>query len=176
MDSQTILIGNIICAIGLVIDLFSVSRKKAKTVLTYQLFSYGCYGLSTFILKGYTATVQDIFSIIRNAFAIMGVKSKALQIFLVSLPVVIGVIINNRGFIGLFPVVGNLVYAISMFFFDGKVIPLKIGLLLDVCLFFVFNFTIQNYVGMANNALMFLTTLGFVIRTLKSEKSEEKNM
>ena len=176
MDSKTILIGNIICAVGLVIDLFGVSRKKAKTVLTYQLFSYGCYALSTFTLKGYTATVQDIFSIIRNSFAIIGVTSKAVQLFLVTLPVVFGVIVNNRGIIGLFPVAGNLIYAISMFFFNGKVLPLKIGLLLDVCLFFVFNLTIQNYVGMANNALMFLTTLGVVIRTLKREKKSESNM
>ena len=58
-------------------DSFSASRKTARAVLVWQSIGQVIYGLSSFVLKGYSGAVQSVVSLLRNTVAIANIKSRS---------------------------------------------------------------------------------------------------
>ena len=154
-----ILLGNFLSVLATAADLFGASRKSPRAMLLAQTASQGFLGLSSLVLGGYSAVVQNIVSVIRNLTALAKTSSKALETLLVVLGVVLGVAFNNLGWMGLLPVVANLEYSIAVFRFKDNERMLKGAFALCIVLFSVFNFAIHNYVGVVSNAAVLATTL-----------------
>ena len=71
---------------------------------------------------------------------------------------------NNRGIIGLLPVIGNLEYSIAIFKFKDNERALKISFAVSVVLFAIFNTYILNFVGVAANAVILITTIINIVK------------
>ena len=76
MNTASIIIGNLCSLLGMACDSFSASRKTAKAVLLWQSMGQVIYGLSSFVLKGYSGAVQSVVSLLRNTVAIVNIKNK----------------------------------------------------------------------------------------------------
>jgi hypothetical protein len=61
-----IIAGNLCSALGTAADVMSASRRTAKGVLYMQSFGQLLYGISTLFLGGYSASAQNLVSILRN--------------------------------------------------------------------------------------------------------------
>ena len=134
-----------------------------------QTLSQGVYGLSALVLGGYSAVVQNVVSIFRNVAAIRNIKSKFLEWLLVILGVVLGVAFNNRSWIGLLPVIGNLQYTLAIFRYRDNEEKIKIYFLISVVAYVIFNFAIRNYAGVAADSIVIVTT---AIMLLKSKNKK----
>lgn len=158
-----IVLGNV-CSIGAMIcDSISGTRKTAKGVLLVQVISQVFYAVGSFVLKGYSATVQNIVTIFRNTYAVYGKHNKVIEWFFVVLPVVLGFVFNNRGLLGVLPIVANLQYAVTMVLCKGNARKLKYSLLVVSAMFSVFNFCILNFVsGVACIVTFVVTTVSLV--------------
>ncbi len=75
--------------------------------MAIQIVSQFFYGASSIVLKGYSATVQNVMAVFRNLAAMKNVKSKVLEWTLVMSGVILGIIFNNRGLLGWLPIVAN---------------------------------------------------------------------
>lgn len=159
MNTTTIIIGNICSLIAMVTDSISSTRKTAKGVLVVQNMSQFFYCASSVILKGYSSAVQNLVSFVRNIVAIKKVNSKVLEWILVALGVILGIVCNNLGWIGLLPVIANLQYTLAVFKFKDNDRALKISFAICVGMFTVFNFAILNFVGLISNVVVVTTTL-----------------
>lgn len=166
---QGLLAGNICSVLAMITDAVSTSRKSTVSILLFQTASQCFYVVGAVILKGYSAAVQNVVSILRNLLAIWGKQPKWVEWLLVALAVVLGLAFNNRGFIGWLPVVASLEYSIAVFRFRDKEKALKTAFLIMVFLFTIFNAAIMNFVGAASNVFVFFSTLIFLLKDRKTK-------
>ena len=164
---ESLIIGNLCSLAAMITDAISASRKTSKGVLFVQTISQVFYVFGSIVLKGYSAAVQNAVSIFRNVAAIKGIESKLIQWLLVIAGVVLGIAFNNRGAIGLLPVIGNLEYSIAVFKFKDNERALKIAFLIVVALYTAFNAVIFNFVGAVSNIVVVISTLIFLIKERK---------
>ena len=154
-----LIVGNLFSLLAMVADSFSSSRKTVRGMLLVQCLGLGFFAASSICLKGYSAAVQNVVSIIRNLAAVRKTENKMFEYALIVLGVVLGVAFNNRGVLGLFPVIGNLVYSIGVFRFRDNERALKYVFLVAVAMFAVFNAAILNFVGVASNVVVVVVTI-----------------
>ena len=169
---MNLIIGNVLSLFAMFSDSFSSSRKTSQGVLWVQSLSQVFYALSTIALGGYSASVQNVVSILRNLFAIRGFNPKWLQWTLVALGVGFGLYFNNLGWVGWLPIMSNLSYSVSVFRFKNDEHSLKIAFTFCVSLFIIFNFAILNFVGAASNITVFCTAALSLIKGRRSAKEK----
>ncbi len=167
MNHLDLIIGNLCTLLAMGSNAISSTRKTVKGVLVMQNVSQVIYCFSAIVLKGYSAAVQNAVSFFRNLAAIWNLRSKALEWVLIAAAAVLGVAFNNRGLLGLLPVVGNLQYTLAIFRLKGKERLLKISFLLSLVAFVIFNFAIGNYVGAVCDSVVSVTTIVVLIRDRK---------
>lgn len=139
-------------------DSISGTRKNPKAVLGVQIISQLFYSASSFVLKGYSAIVQSIVAIFRNLLAMSGKKIQVLEWLLTIVAVVCGVIFNNRGLLGLLPVIANFEYTVCVFKFKNEENSLKVAFVVNMVMFAIFNVSILNFVGAVMNLVVAITT------------------
>ena len=96
------------------------------------------------------------------------IKNKYLEWTLVALGVILGVAFNNRGFVGLLPVIGNLQYTLAIFRIKDNERLLKLSFLISVASFVVFNVVILNFVGAVSDLIVIVTTALVLIKGKKA--------
>lgn len=167
----SIIIGNLLSLCATVSDSISSTRKTYKSIMLVQTVSQIFFIASAVVLKGYSAATQNVVSIFRNLFAVRGKRNRLVEWFFVAAAVVLGLVFNNLGFVGLLPVLANLEYSIAVFRFQNNELALKISFLITISMFTVFNIVIQNYVGFASNCFLMATTSISIIKELKKRKA-----
>lgn len=164
-----ILIGNVCSLLAMISDSVSASRKTTKGVLLVQLLSQIFYGAAGIALKGYSATVQNLVGILRNLVAIRSKRSKVIEWILIALAVGLGILFNNRGWVGWLPILANLEYTLAIFWCKDNERVLKFTFLINAFLFIIFNAILFNIVGVISNTVVFITTLMFLIKGTKAK-------
>ena len=164
MFTAPVIIGNLCTLLAMGANAASATRKSKKSMLQLQNISQVIYCLGSIVLRGYSAAVQNVVSIARNIVAIRNIKSKSLEWTLVVLGAVLGVAFNNRGVLGLLPVIGTLQYTLAIFRIKGNERALKISFLLSTVAFVAFNISLYNFVGAAADSTVAITTIVALIR------------
>ena len=171
--NPNIIIGNLCTLLAMGANAFSSTRKNMKSVLRTQNLGQVIYFASAIVLGGYSAAVQNVVSILRNIVAIRNVKSKAIQWILTALGFVFGIVFNNRGLMGLLPVVGNLQYTLAIFRFKDNEQAVKLSFLLSSLCYAVFNIVLRNYVGIVSDTVVAITTAVVLLKGLKKTENEK---
>lgn len=161
--------GNLCTILAMLFNALSSARKTPKGVLMMQNASQCVYAVSAIVLGGYSAAVQNVVSIFRNFAAIRNIKSKFLEWLLVILGVALGIVFNNRSWIGLLPVIGNLQYTLAIFRFKDDERKIKFFFLLSVLAFVIFNFAIQNYAGVVSDTIVIIITSIILLKSAKEK-------
>ena len=170
-----IIIGNIASIGAMICDSYSGTRRTRRDMLIAQIFSQFFYIASSLVLKAYSATTQNVVTVFRNLVAIKKDPSKKVAIFFTALPVVLGLIFNNRGLMGLLPIVANLEYSIIMFACPKNVNAIKLALIINCSLFAVFNFYVLNFVSAIASIIISVTTAISLYKSKKEKSIEAKN-
>ena len=139
-----LIIGNLCSQLAMGTDSLSATQKTAKRVLLVQCLSQLFYGVGNIVLKGYSGTVQNAVSILRNFVAIYKIESKFVEWFLLILGVVLGIAFNNLGLVGYLPIAANLIYTLAVFRFKDDERSLKLVFMVTIVMFIIFNFAILN--------------------------------
>ena len=162
-----VLLGNI-CSLGAMIsESVSSTREKRNEILGIQIISQFFYAAASVILKGYSSTAQNVAAVLRNLAAIKNVRSRFVEWFLIGLGVILGLILNNRGLLGLVPILTNLEYSMAIFYFKTNERELKWAFFINKILYSIFSLSIMDYVGGISNIVTAVTTLISLFRTGK---------
>lgn len=164
MSETAIIIGNILSLCATISDSISGTRKKHSQIMYVQIVSQFFYGASSIVLQGYSSTAQNIVAVFRNFAAAKNVKSRVLEWILIVAGVVLGVVLNNRGLLGLLPIVANLEYSIAVFRFKDNQKALKLSFILNMIMYAAFSLVIMNYVGVASCSVIAVTTAVSLIK------------
>lgn len=165
MDRYSLIIGNLSSLLAMGTDALSSAQKTTKRVLWVQNLSQLIYCIGAFLLGGYSGCVQNVVSIIRNIVAIKQVSKKWIEWTLTALGVVLGLVFNTIGWVGLLPVIANLQYTLVVFRFKRNERALKISFLASALMFSVFSGAILNIVGVFTNLIVAVTTTVFLIKS-----------
>ena len=169
MTETAIIIGNILSLCAMISDSISGTRKKHSQIMAVQIVSQFFYGASSFVLKGYSSTVQNVVAVFRNFAAMKNIKSKVLEWILILAGVVLGIVFNNRGLLGWLPIIANLEYSICVFKFKENEKALKLAFIINMVMYAVFSLVIMNYVGTISCSVIAITT---AISLIKSSKTQ----
>jgi hypothetical protein len=173
MDHFPLIIGNLCSLLAMGTDSLSSTRKTAKGVLWVQCVSQLFYGFGAIMLKGYSGAVQNAVGLVRNLVAIKQIKSKPVEWLLVILGVALGVVFNNRGIMGWLPIIANLQYTIAVFRFPDDERALKISFLIALVMYTLFSVVLYNFVGIATNTVIIITTAIALVKSPKKDKEEK---
>ena len=169
--------GNLSSIFAMASDGLSSSRKTAKGILLVQCLSQVFYGLGSLVLGGYSGAVQNVISLLRNFAAMKKWNRRAVEWTLILAGVVVGLLVNNLGIIGLLAVVANLEYSLVVFRYKDNERALKWAFLVNLALFAVFNAYLHNYIGALGNIAVFLMTAIFLYDSRKREAiSDERQV
>ena len=162
-----VLLGNI-CSLGAMIsESVSSTREKRNEILGIQIISQFFYAAASVILKGYSSTAQNVAAVLRNLAAMKNVRSRFVEWFLIALGVILGLILNNRGLLGLVPILTNLEYSMAIFYFKTNERGLKWAFFINKIFYSIFSLSIMDYVGGISNIVTAVTTLISLFRTGK---------
>ena len=153
-----IIIGNICSIFAMISDSISGTKKNRAQMLGIQIISQIFYAVGSFILKGYSSVVQNVVAVLRNLAGIRNVKSKMVEWALILIGVGLGAVFNNRGILGWLPIIANLEYSISIFWFKDNDRALKISFIINMVMYSAFSFIIMNYVSGIANFIVATTT------------------
>ncbi|MBR4081193.1 MAG: YgjV family protein [Clostridia bacterium] len=160
--------GNLMSLCAMITDSVSATRKTTRGVLLMQTLSQLFYFTSSIFLKGYSAAVQNAMSVIRNLNAISKHRRPWVEWLLIVAGVTLGLVFNNRGVMGLLPVVSNLEYALAVRLFSDNQKILKTAFLINSLLYCVFNAYVMNFVGVFATLTVAVTTTIAIIRMHKA--------
>ena len=104
--------------------------------------------------------------------AIRNIKNPFVEWFLVFLGVVLGLCFNNRGWMGLLPVIAHFQYSIAIFKCKDNERILKTSFAIAVGLYAAFNIVLLNIVGVCTNLTVMVTTLIVLYKNRKNPKEQ----
>ena len=167
--NTNIIIGNLCTLLAMGLNTLSATKKNTKSMLRMQSVSQSIYCISGIVLGGYSAAVQNVVSILRNVAAIRNITNKTVQWVLTAAGVVLGVVFNNRGVMGLLPVIGTLQYTLVIFHRRDNERLLKISYLISSFMFVIFNVVLYNVVGVISDLIVCITTATVLIKDMRKK-------
>lgn len=162
-----LIIGNLSTLFAAAADTLSSTQKTAKRILWVQSLGQLFYGIGTFALGGYSGTVQNAVSILRNLFAIKDIVKPIIEWLFLGFGVVFGLAFNNLGFMGILPVIANFQYTLTIFRCKNNEQALKFSFLILIILYIIFDIVIYNYVGALLNFVIAVTTVSVLLKNRK---------
>jgi len=139
-----LIIGNIFSLLAAICIGVSVIKKNKKDLIGWQIFDVIFCILSSFVLASYAAVTTNTVALIRNVLAYKNKLTKNLTWVLTFLCVVVGLWANNRGGIGLLPVIASGSYTILMYVTKDEQ-QMRLALVSNLILWLVHDAYIQSY-------------------------------
>lgn len=139
-----LIIGNIFSFLSAICIAVSVIKKNKNDLIWWQIIDVIFCILSNIALYTYAAMTTNSVALIRNILAYKNKLTKNLTWILCVLCVVVGLWANNRGIIGLFPIIASASYTIFMFITKNEQ-QMRWALVSNLILWLVHDIYVQAY-------------------------------
>ncbi len=168
---MTVVVANIIDFVAALIQVGSGSIKKKSRILIVQTIQLLMQAVSMLILGGVTGAVSNVLSCYRNYLCYKEKLSTFWKIFLIAASILMTILLNEQGLLGIIPAAVCTVYIILMDVKD----PIKFKLLVTLSFlpWMVYHFVLKSYIGAIFDAATVISngiTLYLMIREKKSAK------
>lgn len=163
-----LIIGNIIALLASLLMVYTGFIKKKKKILYVQTIQIGLMVVSNIVLGGFTGAINNALSCIRNILCYkdkLGLKAKMI-ISITS--IVISLVFNNMGIIGLLPVVSTVIYIWLMNTKD--VIKFKILIIFTSIIWLIYDISIKSYTSSFFDFANIVANIISIIQLLKKSK------
>lgn len=138
------IIGEIFSFIAAICLARSTFGKTKKDIVRWQITEQFFCLTSNLSLSGYSGAVVNIVSLIRNILSIKGKFNKKLVLPFLLIIVIFGVIFNNRGWVGLIPLIATIEYTIALGIYK-KSQNIRLALAINSILWAIYDFVIMSY-------------------------------
>jgi hypothetical protein len=141
---EYLIIGNVFSLLSAICIAVSVIKKSKADLIWWQIFDVLFCIFSNIALYTYAALTTNLLSLIRNILAYKNKLTKTITIILLILCIIIGLLANNRGIIGLFPITASASYTIFIYITKNEQ-QMRWALVSNLLLWFVHDFYVQSY-------------------------------
>ncbi len=153
-----LIIGNIFSLLSAICIAVSVIKKNKNDLIWWQIIDVIFCILSNIALYTYAALTTNTVSLIRNILAYKNKLSKKLTFVLMILCIIAGLWANNRGIIGLFPIIASASYTILMYTTRNEQ-QMRYALVSNLVLWFIHDFYVQAYPSAIMDMVLSLWTV-----------------
>lgn len=161
-----LIIGNIFSFLSAVFIALSVIKKNKKDLIWYQVIDVIFCILSNIALYTHAALTTNSVALIRNILAYKNKLTRKITWVLFVLCIIFGLWANNRGFIGLFPIIASSSYTIFMFTTKNEQ-QMRWALISNLVLWFVHDIYVQAYPSAATDIGLSIWTAVQIFRNRK---------
>lgn len=152
-----LLIANILSLISTVVLVVSLFVKSKEKMLLLQAGNCILGAFSNILASSYAGACSSIISFFRNAYLSQRTSLIATIVFSV-LYVVLGVLTNIRGFIGLLPVLASVEYTLFVHFAKTAQV-LRYGALINLLLWAIHDICIGLYGALISDIVLIVITI-----------------
>lgn len=156
------LLANIFSCIGTFLLAYSTFSKSKKNMLWIQVGDCGFNALGNFFIGSYSAMTTNFICLIRNIINAKGKLNNFLLSIISVFILIIGILVNKIGYIGLLPPIASVQYTI----WSSKVKSaqgLRYGLIINLILWFIHDLYVKLYPAIIIDILVSLITLYNII-------------
>ena len=162
-----LLLGNLL-SLGTVFCLaISATVKNKKTLIGWQVIGAVFCILSNIVLLAYPSAATTAVSLVRNILSYKNKLTKNITAFLTFLCIAFGLIFNNLGWIGLFPISAVASYTVFLYTTKNEQ-QMRYALILSMVLWFVPDIYVKAYPAAINDICLALWTSFFAIKHIIS--------
>ena len=167
-----IIIANIIDFLAATIPVGSGWMKQKTKILIAQIVQLLLQGVSMLLLGGITGAVSNVLSCFRNYLCYKGKLSNLWKGILIAASVLLTVLLNEQGILGIIPAAVCTVYILLM---DTKdAIRFKLLVTLTFLPWVVYHFALRAYVGAVVDIATIIAN-GVTLCQMIKEKSAKQN-
>ena len=168
---MAIVIANAIDLVAALIQTGSGSIKKKSKILAVQSLQLLLQAVSMLLLGGVTGAVNNVLSCYRNYLCYKEKLNTAWKWILIAVSVLLTLLVNEQGLLGLIPVAVCTVYILLMDVKD----PIKFKLLVTLSFlpWMVYHFALKAYVGAFFDAATVVTNAITLFVMIKEQKKQE---
>ena len=152
-----LIIGNILSLLASIFIAVSVIKKNKSDLIWWQILDEIFCILACGALNAYAAVTTNTISLIRNILAYKNKMTQKITWILCALCVFVGLWANNRGIIGLFPIIASASYTIFMFTTKNAQ-QMRWALAFNLILWFIHDAYIQAYPSALTDIVLSLWT------------------
>ena len=152
-----VVIGNVISFAGAMLMVAVGFLKTRKSILLTQCSMFTLMGIANIILGGMTGAISSLVSILRNLLCLKGPLTVPMKLFVIAVQVLLSARLNTLGWIGWLPIISACFYTWMIDVNDET--RLKVVLIVAQSMWFVYDLTIQNYVGFTFDILTILSNM-----------------
>lgn len=157
-------LGNLFSLIGALFLLKSTLVKDKQEMLKLQIFDSTAHTISTIFLGGYSGAVTCMITVIRNVLQYYNRINKYIVYLFLVLILIVGLLFNNSGLIGVLPVVACMMYTLVMFKTTSAK-HLKVGLIVNVLMWLIYDIYILAIPSIVTDLTIAVSTVISLIRT-----------
>ena len=163
-----IIIGNIIALIASLLMVYSGFLKEKRKILFVQTVQIGLSVISNIVLGGITGAIINAISMIRNIICYKEKLGTREKIIITILAVVLSLIFNNLGIIGILPVISTVTYVWLMNVKDVRKFKLLIAF--TMLMWLIYDTVIKSYTSAIFDFMNLIANVitVFQIRKLKN--------
>lgn len=160
------IIGNIFSLIAATCLAVSVLKKTTKSLLLWQIIEVLFYTLSDLALKTYSGLTTNGIALVRDLLAYKGKLSETATFILLVSCITVGLIVNNRGVPGIFPMIASLVYTLFLYATRNEQ-QIRFALIINLMLWFVHDFYVGAYPAATMDVALSAWTLFNILKNMR---------
>lgn len=139
-----ILIGNALSFLAAMFLFLSSILKRKDKIFIFQFFECVTLAVASFFFGAYAGISTLLLSAVRNVLIAKNKFGKTLMYVFLLLTLTLGIITNNRGAVGLMPVIATIQITVCGCVFEG-IIETKISIAVNTVIWVVYSFIIKDY-------------------------------
>lgn len=149
---------------------YSTFGKRKENMLKWQVANTSFVILANLLLKGYSGMATNLVCLVRNILGAKGLLNRINTAILDILIIAGGAAVNNRGLLGLLPVVASVEYSVCMYLCKNAQ-QMRLALAVNVVLWAIYDFVIGSYPMFATDVIVAGVSL---LNALRFKHLEEK--
>lgn len=159
---------NIIDFFAALIQIGTGAVKKKDRILILQIVQLVMQGIAMLLLGGVTGAVSNVLSCVRNYICYKEKLNLPWKIFFIAASIIMTILLNDQGILGMIPAAVCIVYIIFMDVKDP--IRFKILVMGTFIPWFFYHLILGSYTGAASDAATIIANIVTIVRMQSSMK------
>ncbi len=160
-----LIIGNVIALISSIIMVSCGLIKKKKHIIYWQTIQMILFVISNLVLGGITGAIINAIGCFRNILCYKEKLNFNWKAIITIISIVLSLVFNNMGLIGLLPVISTTVYIWLMDIKD--VVKFKYLIIFTMIMWSIYDFSIKSYTSVIFDILCIISNVIGIIKVRK---------
>ena len=164
-----IIIGNVISFIAGIFIILSMWVNDEKQAYKYQFLNAFILMISSVFFLSWTGVTTMAIAASRNAMVYKDKLTKKWTIFFIVISVVLGLLVNTMGFVGLLPIIAIIQITLCNYYLK-TIKPIKIGFIVNSAIYIVYFLAILDFASATIESITALIGVVALVRLIYNGK------